>query len=271
MSRNALMVICGIALIVGIAFGFYPGLDLRTSALFDVLYISPPEASPPGVVFHFGRRFNSMLQTLRDVGLWIPFLIVVPAFVSMVGKIVFPRKCMLVSGRASLFLILTLAIGPGLITNVILKEHWNRPRPVDVKAFAGTHDFVAWWDPRGTCETNCAFVSGDSAGAFWTVAPAALAPPQIRAAVYSAAILFGVAMSFQRLSFGAHFFTDAFFAGFFTFVVIWLCYALIYRWRRTRLTDEEVEGVLARLGLSLAERRATLTRGIRERLRGGVR
>lgn len=271
MSRNALIVICGIALVVGIAFGFYSGLDLRTSAFFDVLYISPPKASPPGVAFHFGWRFNTTLQTLRDVGLWIPFLFVAPAFVAVVWKIVFPQKRMLVPGRASLFLILTLAIGPGLLTNVILKEHWNRPRPVDVKAFAGTHDFVAWWDPRGTCEANCAFVSGDSAGAFWTVAPAALAPPQLRLVAYGAAILFGAAMSLQRLSFGAHFFTDVFFAGFFTFVVIWLCYALIYRWRRTRWTDEEVEGVLARFGFSLAERRAALTQGIRERLRGGVR
>ncbi|HTK14097.1 MAG TPA: phosphatase PAP2 family protein [Xanthobacteraceae bacterium] len=266
MSRNALIVICGIAAIVGVAFGFYPELDLHISAPFQAIMFWTPKGEYP-----FGLRFNPLLQNLRDVGLWIPFLLVAPAFIAIGGKIVVPRKRMLMSGRASLFLIVTLAIGPGLITNVILKEHWNRPRPVDVTTFGGTQDFVAWWDPRGTCDTNCSFVSGDSAGAFWTVAPAALMPPQYRAVAYTAAIVFGAAISLQRLAFGAHSFTDVFFAGFFTFIVIWVCYALIYRWRRTRLTDEEVEGVLARFSLALGERRAALLHRIRDRRRGDAR
>lgn len=266
MSRNALVVICGIAAIVAVAFGFYPGLDLHISAPFQGIQFWTPKGAYP-----FGLRFNTLLQNLRDIGLWIPFLLVAPAFVAIVGKLVFPRKPMLVSGRAALFLIVTLAIGPGLITNVILKEHWNRPRPVDVTTFGGTHDFAAWWDPRGTCDTNCSFVSGDVAGAFWIAAPAALAPPQYRLIAYGAAMLLGTAMSLQRLAFGAHFFTDVFFAGFFTFIVIWIGYALIYRWRRTRLTDEEVEGVLARFSFALAERRAALLHWIRDRRRGDAR
>ena len=34
------------------------------------------------------------------------------------------------SGRAVIFLIATMAIGPGLIVNLGLKDHWRRPRPV---------------------------------------------------------------------------------------------------------------------------------------------
>ena len=47
---------------------------------------------------------------------------------------------------------------------------------------------------------------------------------------------------------GAHFFTDIVFAGVFMFVTIWTLHGLIYRWRRTRLTDEAVERPLERWG-----------------------
>ncbi|MEI9804295.1 MAG: hypothetical protein WDN48_07260 [Pseudolabrys sp.] len=64
-----------------------------------------------------------------------------------------------------------MALGPGLAVNVLLKDHWGRPRPIDVTQFGGMDKFVPWWDPRGACPNNCSFVSGDVAGAFWTIAP----------------------------------------------------------------------------------------------------
>ena len=95
---------------------------------------------------------------------------------------------MLLSGRAVLFLVTTLALGPGLVTNVILKDHWGRPRPIDVTQFGGNEHFVPWWDPRGDCPGNCSFVSGDVSGAVWTVAPAALVPLPWRPLAYGAAL-----------------------------------------------------------------------------------
>ena len=77
------------------------------------------------------------------------------------------------------------------MANVLLKEHWGRPRPIDVTQFGGNEHFVPWWDPRGDCTSNCSFVSGDVTGAFWTVAPAALAPAQWRAFAYGAALVPG--------------------------------------------------------------------------------
>jgi membrane-associated phospholipid phosphatase len=112
--------------------------------------------------------------------------------------------------------------------------------------FGGSEHFVAWWDPRGDCAANCAFVSGDVAGAFWTVAPAALAPPQWRALAYGAALALGTGMAVIRIMAGAHFPSDVIFAGVFTFLTIWLAYALIYRWPRTRLSDEAIDRALER-------------------------
>jgi membrane-associated phospholipid phosphatase len=87
------------------------------------------------------------------------------------------------------------------------------------------------------------------AGAFWTIAPAALAPPQWRAVAYGAALALGTGMAAIRVMAGGHFPSDVIFAGVFTFLIIWIVYALIYRWPRTRLSDEDVERALERIAM----------------------
>src|SRR5262249_33116625 len=142
----------------------------------------------------FAWRIYPPVMLARDIGLWISALLIAPAVLALVFKFIFPKRKMLVPGRAIIFLIATLALGPGLLVNVILKDHWGRPRPIDVTQFGGRQHFVAWWDPRGNCPANCSFVSGDVSGAFWTMAPAALAPPQWRALAYGAAFALGTGM-----------------------------------------------------------------------------
>jgi membrane-associated phospholipid phosphatase len=124
---------------------------------------------------------------------------------------------------------------------VILKEHWNRPRPVAVTEFGGERTFVPWWDVRGDCDKNCSFVSGDVSMAAWTFAAAALAPPAWRTLAYGGALALTAATAVVRVSFGAHFFTDVVFAGVMTFLLIWLLHGAIYRWPRTRLSDQAIE------------------------------
>ena len=166
----------------------------------------------------------------------------VPAIGALVIKLLSPRRKLLdVRPRDPVSHCSRSALAPGLLVNVALKDHWGRPRPIDVTQFGGDQHFVPWWDPRGDCPGNCSFVSGDVAGAFWTLAPAALAPPQWRALAYGAALALGAGMSALRMMAGGHFFTDVVFAGVFTFLIIWIVHFLIYRWPLTRLTDAGVE------------------------------
>ena len=51
---------------------------------------------------------------------------------------------------------------------------------------------------------------------------------------------------------GAHFVSDTVFAGVFTFLIIWVVHGLIYRWPRTRLSDEAIERALERIALARA-------------------
>ena len=92
---------------------------------------------------------------------------------------------------------------------------------------------MPWWDPRGGCDKNCSFVAGEGAGAFWTLAPAALAPPAWRAARLCGGARFRRRRRAACASpVGAHFFSDVMFSGVFTFLIIWLVHGLIYRWPR---------------------------------------
>jgi len=144
-------------------------------------------------------------------------------------------------------LLLTLILSAGVLTNLTFKSYWGRPRPVVVTEFNGDLPFKPWWDPRGGCDHNCSFFSGEGATAFWTFAPAVLAPPPWRPLAYAAATVFGIVTSVLRMAFGGHFFSDVAVAGLVTFLVIWVVHGAIYRWARTSLSDADIDAALTRL------------------------
>jgi lipid A 4'-phosphatase len=242
MNRTGLVIVLAIAVVAGVVFALDPQLDLDIAALF---YNPTTHA--------FVAWYSDRVEYARDAASWLITLIVAPAFLAVAGKILVPQRRMLIPGRAALFLIVTLTLGPGVLTNGILKEYSARMRPVDVAQLGGKERFTPWWDFRGPCPENCSFVAGEASGAFWTLAPAALAPPQWRPLATGAAIVFGVAMGVLRMAAGAHFFTDVVFAGVLMFVLIWIVHGLIYRWRPTRLTDEMVERPLEQAGKAIRE------------------
>lgn len=237
MNRSGLFIALALALVVGLLFGIYPELDLKLAALF----YDPDTKS-------FPLKFDPIAAFARDAAMWIAWALALPAIVALVMKLVRPDRRLLISGRAMVFLLVTMFLSAGVLSNFTFKTFWGRPRPVAVTQFNGPQAFVAWWDPRGTCGRNCSFLSGEGATAFWTYAPAALTPPAWRPLAYAAATLFGVATSVLRMAFGGHFFTDVAAAGLMAFLVVWLAYAWIYRWPRTRLSDARIEATLARWG-----------------------
>ncbi len=234
MNRVALGIVLTIAVVVGVVFGISPNLDIDVSRLF---------LDPHVKVFWIGGK--PWEQASREAARGLITLIVLPSVIAVAGKLFFPNRRMLVSGSTALFLILSLAIGPGLITNVILKDHWARARPIDVMSFSATDRFTPWWDRDGSCDSNCSFVAGEPSGAFWTIAAAAIAPPQWRVLAYAAAIAFGTVVGILRIAAGGHFFTDVVFAGVITYLVGWVLHGFIFRWRATRLNKDTVERVLA--------------------------
>ncbi len=241
MTRAALITALAIGLVFGLLCAVDPQLDLDLAALgFDSSrHLFVVNAQP-------------WVQHTRTAARILIALLALPAFLAIVVKLIWPQRRMLIEARAALFLIATLALGPGILTNVILKDHWGRPRPIDVQQFGGDYRFEPWWDPRGDCPNNCSFVAGEPSGAFWTLAPAALAPPPLQAVAYGAALAFGVALGAFRMAAGAHFFSDVVLAGVLMYLVVWTTHGLIYRWPATRLDEKMLEDWFGRISEWLA-------------------
>src|SRR5436189_292843 len=236
MNRTGFVIALAVAATLGLVFGLRPDLDLKLAALFF-----DPERGG------FWRAYDPVYLRARDVAVWLVTLVAAPAVVALAAKFVWPRRPLIIPGRAIVLMLVTLALAPGVVANLVLKEHWGRPRPIDVAEFGGDEHFRPWWDPRGDCPKNCSFIAGEPSGAFWTMAPAALVPPQWRAGAYAAALVFGSAVGLLRMAAGAHFFSDVVFAGVFAFLVIWIAHGWLYSWRPTRMSDEAVETALARM------------------------
>jgi membrane-associated PAP2 superfamily phosphatase len=197
------------------------------------------------------HRFDQLIETVRQVGPLVIIAAIAPAVVALLTKIFWPLRPTLISTRAALFLIASLVLGPGLLVNVILKEGWARPRPGMVTEFGGDYRFMPWWDPRGACDSNCSFVSGETSSAVWTTAPAMLLPAPWRYVALGASGLYGIAFAFMRMLTGGHFLSDVIFAAIFTGLVIWTVHGLLFRWPATREEEHALNAMLEKWGRSV--------------------
>ncbi|WP_038945684.1 phosphatase PAP2 family protein, partial [Bradyrhizobium japonicum] len=157
MNRTGLFIALALWLVIGVVFGLYPELDLKLAALFF-----DPETKT------FPLKLNEWAGFARDAAMWVAWAFVLPPLVALVVKMIRPDRPLMVSGRAIVFLLVTIIMSAGILTNLTFKTYWGRPRPVVVTEFAGDQQFVPWWDPRGDCARNCSFFSGEGATAFWT-------------------------------------------------------------------------------------------------------
>ena len=113
------------------------------------------------------------------------------------------------------YLLATLAVGPGLIANALLKENWGRARPRHLVEFGGDKNFSPPIVMSDQCSSNCSFVSGDASLAFFFLAVALIMPPKHRRLSVFLALLFGCLIGFMRIIQGAHFLSDVILAGVF--------------------------------------------------------
>jgi lipid A 4'-phosphatase len=224
-----------LAALVGILFALFPQWDLAIAQVFW----DPARG-------RFPYATTALPNRLRDLADWLVWLILIAAGGALLLKLVFPRRKMLMRPTVALFLLVSYALGPGLITNGILKPVWGRARPVSIEQFGGQKHFTPWWQPGGECDRNCSFVSGDASSLTWLLAPASVTPPAIRPVALAGAAVIAVGLSGMRVVFGRHFLTDVVFGGVVSLLVIVLCQRLILR-----LEDARIEAALERAGLRL--------------------
>jgi len=112
-----------------------------------------------------------------------------------------------------LFLALCLAVGPGVVANLALKDQWGRARPAQLSEFGGTRAFSPALLPSDQCRRNCSFVSGEASSMFMVFFAAAFMRRRRARRLVLAGIGFGALAGLVRMSQGAHFLSDVVFAG----------------------------------------------------------
>jgi lipid A 4'-phosphatase len=204
--NRALFVYIALAALTLAVFAIWPEFDLAVARYF----------------YHGGGFFgrNDFGRFGRDFFRVTPFVVLVVYAALWLAKNRGVKLRWAPSGRAMIFLIATMIIGPGLIVNLGFKDHWHRPRPIQTQDFNGQSPFMPWYDDGGACEKNCSFVSGEAATGFWMVAPASVLLPPWRAPAMVAAFAFGFGASLLRLAFGGHYLSDVLLGGLITLIVI---------------------------------------------------
>jgi lipid A 4'-phosphatase len=117
--------------------------------------------------------------------------------------------------RQAGFVLLFLALGPGLAVNFLLKEQYGRARPREIVEFGGSEQFTPFWQP-GKAGTNSSFPSGHAAIAFAVITPWFVLREQQRrvaAGFLALGLLFGSLVGVARILQGGHFPSDILWAG----------------------------------------------------------
>lgn len=202
-------------------FTLFPGIDLAVTGWF-----------------WSGSRFavnsNPVIEALRD-GLWNLTLIAFAVVVA--GMLRAAIRAQHVAGlpvHLWAFFAATFAAGPGLVVNLLLKEHWGRARPFQTTFFGGEKQFTPPWDMTDQCLRNCSFVSGEVSGTTALAVVMVVAAWHLRA--HLSRLTFGLVMfaapvlvvlsALQRISAGRHFLSDALLAALFTLLIA----VQMYRW-----------------------------------------
>ena len=212
MRRPAILMACGATAAVAALFQIRPEIDTTTAAAMWRLHAVPAL-----------RAIGDAEPGALSVAVALFAGLVALAFVYLLLR----RPLRTDRLRALIFILATFAIGPGLIVNVILKDHWGRPRPIQTVVLGGSAAFVPALETSRECEKNCSFVSGDVSAAIAFLTVAMLLPAVARRWASAGILLLAVAIGFARMVAGAHFLSDLLLAAGFTALVMQICYRLI--------------------------------------------
>lgn len=116
-----------------------------------------------------------------------------------------------------LFFALSLVIGPGLVVNAVFKDHFGRPRPIQVTEFGGPLKTLPLGQP-GIAGKGKSFPSGHASMGFFLGLPAFLFLRRHRGwcvGFFVFGVVAGGLMGVARILQGAHWLSDILWSGLF--------------------------------------------------------
>ncbi len=206
-----------------ILFALFPQVDLYVSAIFF----------EKGTFFLKNRFF---VQLIYHLAIYLVVLFGAGTLMLLVAQLFFKKEW--IKKKVLVYLLLVLALGPGLIVNELFKNHFGRARPSQIQQFGGTKKFTPALIPANQCPKNCSFSSGHAAAAFYFLALVPLVRPNRRKLVATLVIIWGTVVGLVRIVQGGHFLSDVFCSAVVVYIVSLLLYYLMFE----RKMDETIGG-----------------------------
>jgi lipid A 4'-phosphatase len=211
------------------------GLPVVIGAIAGAVFLAVPEIDLAAArVFHplgsgFVGRSLGWVEALRQAFVVLYFGTVALCLAGLTLTRRSRPDWLRLGSRHWLFLAACLAVGPGLVANVVFKDHWGRARPAQIVEFGGAKAFTPPLLIADQCRRNCSFVSGEAASTYVTFYAAAALLPQWSVTLAIVGTLGGLATGLVRMSQGAHFLSDVIFAGVFMALTVLVVRRLILR------------------------------------------
>lgn len=161
----------------------------------------------------------------------------------------FLRKDLKIWRRYGIFMVLGIAIGPGLLINGVFKDHWGRPRPKAIIEFGGSEHYVPPLKfnkagdgksfPCGHASTGFSLISlwfirrdmeADEKPIFFLKRIFLSLPTHIPLLL---ALIWGGMLGWVRMRQGGHFLSDVLWSALITFGVHYLLWLFVLAERQT--------------------------------------
>ncbi|WP_417070654.1 phosphatase PAP2 family protein [Niveibacterium terrae] len=209
-AKSEITWLAGLFAFAALAFSVFPQIDLAAARAFFV----------PGSGFPLGE--TAFAQGIYWL-VWGGARLAIAAFLLLwLASLAAKSGWLRARRRWFGFMLLAIVIGPGMIVDVGLKNHWGRARPEQIRDFGGAQTFTVALRPASECARNCSFVSGHVSGVAALMSFGWLAAPARRRRWLAASIAASLLVGVVRIAQGGHFLSDVVFAWY----AVWIGNAL---------------------------------------------
>ena len=206
-SRVAFILGLPLCFTVSAFFLLLPELDLLASGVFF-----NPSRMEDGTSIGFWLRHNETLGLSFVAVDMLSRIVLLCLLGLLVIRIIRRHEKML----STLIVTLSLIFGPVIVVNGVLKEHWDRARPRDLKEFGGNKQFTPAWIKSDQCDRNCSFTSGHAAAGFSFIVIYFVASSRVWLLL---SLFCGGLIGWTRIAVGAHFLSDVIISFFMVYLI----------------------------------------------------
>ena len=207
-----------------------------TVALTLPFWLSPLDITAAALFYQPGQGESAW--PLENYWLWAALYQAAPvlALILLLGSLAVlaisrPHAEGVMMRRRALFVLFSVMLGPGLVVNLILKDHYGRPRPRQIEQFQG---HLTYQPPGMPGSEGKSFPCGHCSVGFvvWVFHFLNRRRHPRRAwLILSGAVGLGLLTGVSRMAAGAHFLSDVLWSGLLSYGVCALIhYPLVGRW-----------------------------------------